>query len=102
MTPEVIKMREDTGFPGMKILQFAFDGNSDSYYLPHHYTPNTIAYVGTHDNQTVRGWYENTATPRQREQADRYTRRAKDEPVGAAFIRAIAASVSDTCIYTLT
>ena len=101
MTPEVIKMREDTGFPGMKILQFAFDGNSDSYYLPHHYTPNTIAYVGTHDNQTVRGWYENTATPRQREQADRYTRRAKDEPVGAAFNRAIAASVSDTCIYTM-
>lgn len=101
LTPEVIQMREDTGFPGMKILQFAFDGDSDSYYLPHHYEPNTIAYVGTHDNETARGWYEDTATPREREQADAYLHRAKGEPASAALNRAIAASVSDTCIYTM-
>lgn len=101
LTPEVIQMREETGFPGMKILQFAFDGYNDSYYLPHHYSPNTVAYVGTHDNQTARGWYENTANARQREQADRYLHRAPGEPVSAAFNRGIAASVSDTCIYTM-
>lgn len=101
LTPEVIAMRDATGFPGMKIFQFAFDGHNDSYYLPHHYTPNTVAYVGTHDNQTARGWYEDTATARQREQVDRYTHRAPGESVGAAMNRAIAASVSDTCIYTM-
>lgn len=101
LTPEVVQMREDTGFPGMKILQFAFDGYNDSYYLPHHYKPNTVAYVGTHDNQTARGWYENTANARQREQVDRYLRREPNEPASAAFNRGIAASVSDTCIYTM-
>lgn len=101
LTPEVIALRDATGFPGMKILQFAFDGHNDSYYLPHHYAPNTVAYVGTHDNQTARGWYEGTATARQREQADRYTHRMPGESVGAAMDRAIAASVSDTCIYTM-
>ena len=101
LTPEVVAMRDATGYPGMKILQFAFDGRSDSYYLPHRYDRNTVAYVGTHDNQTVRGWYEGTATPAQREQADRYCHRAPGETVGQAFDRTIAASVSDTCIYTM-
>lgn len=101
LTPEVIAMRDATGFPGMKILQFAFDGDHDSYYLPHHYDHNTVAYVGTHDNQTARGWYETTATPRQREQADRYLHRGADETFSAAMNRTIAASPSDTCIYTM-
>lgn len=60
-------MRDNSGFPGMKILQFAFEG-TNSYYLPHNYIANTVAYVGTHDNETARGWFEGTATPRQREQ----------------------------------
>lgn len=101
LTPEVIAMRDGTGYPGMKILQFAFDGRGDSYYLPHRYDRNTVAYVGTHDNQTVRGWYEGTATPAQREQCDRYCHRAPGETVGQACNRTIAASVSDTCIYTM-
>jgi 4-alpha-glucanotransferase len=101
LTPEVVRMVEETGFPGMKVLQFAFDGRHDSYYLPHHYAPNTVAYVGTHDNQTARGWYERTATPLQREQADRYLHRAPGEPASAAFVRGIAASPSDTCVYCM-
>ena len=100
LTPEVLDMREATGFPGMKILQFAFDGTNESYYMPHRYIANTVAYVGTHDNQTLRGWWE-AATPAQRAQADRYLHRAPDERPSEAFCRAIAASVSDTCVYTM-
>ncbi|WP_444328052.1 4-alpha-glucanotransferase [Paratractidigestivibacter sp.] len=101
LTPGVIAMRDGTGFPGMKILQFAFDGGGNSYYLPHNYTRNTIAYVGTHDNETAHGWFEDTATPRVREQALEYLRPAAGETIADALNRAIAASVSDTCIYTM-
>ena len=84
----------------MKILQFAFEG-TNSYYLPHNYIANTVAYVGTHDNETARGWYEGTATPRQREQAALYTHQQAGESMADALNRTIAASVSDTCIYTM-
>lgn len=100
LTPGVIGMRDNSGFPGMKILQFAFEG-TNSYYLPHNYIANTVAYVGTHDNETARGWFEGTATPRQREQAALYTHQQAGEPMADALNRTIAASVSDTCIYTM-
>lgn len=101
ITPGLIEMRDKTGFPGMKILQYGFDGENDSRDLPHNYVPNSIAYSGTHDNQTVRGWYETTATNRMREQADRYLSRLDDEPISEAFARSIAASVSNICIHTM-
>lgn len=100
LTPEVRELLEYSGFPGMKILQFAFEG-TNSYYLPHNYIANTVAYVGTHDNETARGWFEGTATPRQREQAALYTHQQAGEPMADALNRTIAASVSDTCIYTM-
>lgn len=59
ISPEVKELLLKTGFPGMKVLLFAFDSKSDSDYLPHKYNENSIAYVGTHDNDTVVGWYEN-------------------------------------------
>ncbi len=61
ITPEVEKLRDDFKFPGMKILQFAFDGVEDSSFLPHHYTRNSICYTGTHDNDTTCGWFETTS-----------------------------------------
>jgi 4-alpha-glucanotransferase len=58
ITPEVEKLRDDLGLPGMKILQFAFDFNNRNYYLPHNYSnPNFIVYTGTHDNNTTNGWF---------------------------------------------
>ncbi len=57
ITPEVEKLRDDFNFPGMKILQFAFDSEADSTFLPHHYTRNSICYTGTHDNDTTCGWF---------------------------------------------
>ncbi len=99
MTDEVIEMRDATGFPGMKILQFGFADLGDSVDLPHHYTANSVAYAGTHDNETAQGWYEDSATPALRSRADHYLMRAEGESFPHALNRAIAASVSETCIY---
>lgn len=57
LTPTVEKLVEDTGFPGMKVLQFAFDSREAGNYLPHNYSANCVVYTGTHDNNTIRGWY---------------------------------------------
>jgi 4-alpha-glucanotransferase len=57
ITPEVNTLRERTGFPGMRVLQFAFSGDAGSPFLPHNFEPNTVVYTGTHDNDTVPGWW---------------------------------------------
>ena len=57
LTPSVIQLREDSTFPGMKILQFAFDSGEENDYLPHTYDRNSVVYTGTHDNDTIVGWY---------------------------------------------
>ena len=53
---DVIKLLDETGFPGMKVIQFGFDPYGDSTHLPHHYDKNCVAYIGTHDNNTLLGW----------------------------------------------
>ena len=58
ITDSVVKLKEDLGFPGMKVLQFAFDGNPFNPYLPDNYEENSVAYTGTHDNDTLKGWFE--------------------------------------------
>jgi len=58
ITPEVDALRIKYNLPGMKILQFAFSGQEDNPYLPHHIEVNSVAYTGTHDNDTTCGWYE--------------------------------------------
>ena len=59
LTKSVLEMLKDSGFPGMKVLQFAFDDSEDSSYLPYKYEHNCVVYTGTHDNETTRGWLEN-------------------------------------------
>ena len=59
MTESVLEMLKESGFPGMKVLQFAFDGSEDSSYLPYKYEHNCVVYTGTHDNETTKGWLEN-------------------------------------------
>ena len=60
LTPKVKKLLKDSNYPGMKVLEFAFDEHSlENEYLPHHYERNCIAYLGTHDNDTVKGWMRN-------------------------------------------
>src|SRR5262249_19599401 len=58
ITPDVPRLRQEFRLPGMKVLQFAFDGNPDNPFLTHNYGPDCVAYTGTHDNDTTRGWYE--------------------------------------------
>ena len=58
MTPEVKQLLQDSGLPGMKVLEFAFDSREPSNYLPHTYSPNCVCYAGTHDNDTIMGWKE--------------------------------------------
>lgn len=63
ITPEVENLRDNFGFPGMKILQFAFHSDEGSGYLPHNYESNFIVYTGTHDNDTLKGWYDALEEP---------------------------------------
>lgn len=58
ITPEVEALRKSLGFPGMKVLQFAFNGDNGNEYLPHNYERDYVVYTGTHDNDTTRGWFE--------------------------------------------
>jgi 4-alpha-glucanotransferase len=58
ITPEVIQLRDSQDLPGMRVLQFAFDGNPQNPHLPRNYVRNAVAYTGTHDNNTTRGWFD--------------------------------------------
>jgi 4-alpha-glucanotransferase len=57
ITPDVHELRDEFGFPGMRVLQFAFGGDPHDTHLPHNYTRNTVVYTGTHDNDTTAGWF---------------------------------------------
>ncbi len=73
ITPAVEKLRTELGYPGMRILLFAFDGDTNNTYLPHNFDHNTVVYTGTHDNDTAVGWYLNPTIPiEDKERAKRY------------------------------
>ena len=97
LTPSVIRLVKKTGYPGMKILQFAFDSREESDYLPHNYTANSVVYTGTHDNDTTLGWYH-TIPACDRRFAKNYLNIKGNKKVTWEFIRAAIASVSDTAI----
>ena len=98
LTKEVLDFRDETGFPGMKVLQFAFDSREESDYLPHNYTRNCVAYTGTHDNDTCRGWFETTGSKSDVEYAKKYLKLTKEEGYNWGFIRGVWSSVADTSI----
>lgn len=97
LTDSVIKLVEKTGYPGMKVLQFAFDSREESDYLPHNYQRNCVVYTGTHDNDTTLGWYHSIPA-RDRKFADRYLDIRSKKDVQWEFIRAAFGSVADTAI----
>lgn len=98
LTPDVHKLLEASGFPGMKVLQFAFDGGSDNAYLPHNHRANSVVYIGTHDNDTLAGWFEKAGEHTRRYAAD-YLGFSLEEGCSAPFLRAALASVCDLCIF---
>ena len=97
LTGSVKKLVKDTGYPGMKVLQFAFDSREESDYLPHNYMKNFIVYTGTHDNDTIIGWY-NTLNEQDKAFAKRYLNLKTDQGVQWEFIRSALASVADTAV----
>lgn len=101
ITHEVEELLAYTKYPGMKILQHAFTGAEDSDHMPHHFMRNTIAYVGTHDNETGLGWYQDSTNQAQRDQLDEYLNRRSGEHVSDALNRGLAASISNVVIYTM-
>ena len=100
LTDSVIKLVQRTGYPGMKVLQFAFDSRDDSDYLPHNYTANTVCYTGTHDNDTTVGWFT-TLKKADRRMACDYLNRSdftSDKDLAFSFIKLAMGSVSGLCI----
>lgn len=86
LTPDVTELMEQTGYPGMKVLEFAFDSGEENDYLPHKYTNNCVVYTGTHDNDTLMGWLE-TANPDDVRYAREYCKMPDDEPFNWGLIR---------------
>ncbi|HZE91038.1 MAG TPA: 4-alpha-glucanotransferase [Rhizobacter sp.] len=99
ITPDVEVLRKALGFPGMRVLQFAFGDNSRNPFLPHRYEPNTVVYTGTHDNDTSLGWWA-SASAKERAFATDYLQTDGRE-IHWDLMRAALASVADTAVHTM-
>jgi len=107
ITPDVEKLRDELGFPGMHVLQFGFGGDANNADLPHNYRRNLVAYTGTHDNDTTVGWFSSQAgagstreaadIDREREFCLQYLN-TDGSQIHWDFIRAVLSSVADTAI----
>lgn len=99
LTPTVIELVKKSGYPGMKVLQFAFDSREESDYLPHNYEHNCVVYTGTHDNDTVLGWYKELEKT-DKAFCDRYLNLVErsEQDIRWEFIRAALASVADLAV----
>ena len=97
ITPEVIELRDHFGFPGMKILQFAFESEEESSFLPHQFTTtNCVCYTGTHDNNTTRGWYD-SASEYSRDKVRRYMNTDANS-IHWDFLRTCLGTIADYAI----
>ena len=98
--PTVRALLDDCGYPGMRVLEFAFDGNPENDHLPHNYVRNTVVYGGTHDNETIAGYCAH-CPPRERRYMRRYLRAAQDAAIPAAMVYAAYGSVADAAIFQM-
>lgn len=99
ITEEVAKLRDTLGYPGMKVLQFAFDDSPNNDYLPHNYDKNAVVYTGTHDNDTTLGWYQSTSSKEQ-DKFRRYMNTNGSQP-SWDFIRLAMSSTAVFSIFPL-
>lgn len=94
ITDEVTALRESFHFPGMKVLQFAFDSTGESDYLPHQFTSRQcVCYTGTHDNDTTLGWYRNVA-PECKKKLQLYTNMEPGQDISRGMIRLCLGSIA--------
>ena len=102
ITKEVDELREHYCMPGMRILQFGFADRGGHLYLPHRMVPNTVAYTGTHDNNTTLGWWLDDASDLERTNAQTYLGEIHHPAeICWSMIRSAAQSVADICIFPL-
>lgn len=99
ITSDVEALRDHFGYPGMKILHFAFGGGARNPYLPHNLSRNSVIYTGTHDNDTTAGWWQHLGKEEQGA-VERYLGRSVEDPV-VELLRLASASVSRLCIFPL-
>ena len=99
ITPDVVQLRRDFGLPGMRVLQFGFDGSTDNPHLPHNYSTDIVAYAGTHDNDTTLGWYRSLA-PQEAGRVEFFLH-ADDSQLLEAMLRAILGSVAQLAILSV-
>ncbi|MCG6933484.1 MAG: 4-alpha-glucanotransferase [Gallionella sp.] len=99
ITPDVIELRDKFNLPGMRILQFAFGDGEGNLFLPHHYVPNTVAYTGTHDNDTILGWW-NTLSPHEKGFAQHYLQ-TDGTDIQWVMMRAISNSQANLVMFTM-
>jgi 4-alpha-glucanotransferase len=109
ITPEVEAIRHEFGFPGMAVLQFAFGNDAQARdFQPHNYVREVVAYTGTHDNDTVMGWWRSTGgdstrsaddVRQEKSRALAYLGASPDAPMNQVLIRTLMASVADTVIF---
>lgn len=97
LTPSVHKLLKDSGFPGMKVIQFAFDSREDSDYLPHNYPEHCVVYTGTHDNDTCMGWMKTAPKPAVK-YAKEYLNLTKEEGYNWGLMRGAWSSVAEMAI----
>ncbi len=110
ITPDVVKLRDDFGFPGMRILQFGFSSDTTNIDLPHNYIGNIVVYTGTHDNDTTVGWFNSVAGEGSTRDAKQIEKERKfcleylnstGQEINWDFIRAVQASVANTAMVPL-
>ena len=98
ITADVIELRDKFRLPGMRILQFAFGEGEDNMFLPHNYVPNTVAYTGTHDNDTILGWW-GALTDHERSFVRSYLK-SDGHDIQWDMMRAISKSKANIVIFT--
>jgi 4-alpha-glucanotransferase len=99
ITPDVAELRDKFELPGMRVMQFAFGDTEANPFLPHNYVPNTVAYTGTHDNDTTRGWW-NTLPEHEKNFAQQYLH-SDGEAIHWDMMRALSASVANAVIFPM-
>ena len=98
ITSDVAALRHTCGFPGMRVMQFAFGDTSFNPYLPHNFEAQTVAYTGTHDNDTALGWWQ-SATPAERQSARAYLGPLAESEIHWAMMQSLSQSVANTVIF---
>jgi 4-alpha-glucanotransferase len=103
ITDKVHQLRDELGFPGMRVLQFGFDDEHDNFHRPESYPENSVAYTGTHDNSTIVGWYQARKATEQPDILDRYLQDPVESgmPIHWQLISMVLRSPSHTAIVPL-